>query len=379
MSDGERFERVARIGAGATGTVWRAYDRRSGRPCAVKLVRGPDPRTLVRLVLEQAVRLDHPHLLCPYAWQADDDGTLLATDLMAGGSLDTMLRDNGPLPWRYAAEILAQVVSGLAAVHAAGLVHRDVKPANVLLAATGTGPPYARLGDFGIAYPAGGPRVTETGFVVGTPGYVAPEVLAGAPPAPPQDMYAVGLLGRQLLTGAELPEDTTDCPDTPLSALLDALTAPDPLVRPDAARAAAELAALCAATTLVTPAYTADGDPVEVFDQSAAPAPPTARIAWPATDPGGAGPPSVPAPPRYRRVVLLVVLAAVAVAAGGVALTAAGWSGGSPGPSGSPAAPSASGVRAGVPCDWQDVGIATPAPGGGTLHCTYRGGRYSWR
>ncbi|HEY3502421.1 MAG TPA: serine/threonine-protein kinase [Actinocatenispora sp.] len=401
----ERFERISRIGAGGTGTVWRAYDRRLGRPCAVKLVRGPDPRTLVRVVLEQTVRLDHPHLLCPYAWQADDDGTLLATDLMAGGSLDTLLRDNGALPWRYAAEILAQVVSGLAAVHAAGLVHRDVKPANVLLAATGTGPPHARLGDFGIAYPAGGPRLTETGFVVGTPGYVAPEVLAGAPPAPPQDLYAVGLVGRQLLTGADLPEHATGPsaaspeggasaggPDTPLAPLLDALTATNPADRPDAGHAAATLAALCAATPLATPAHTADGDPIEVFDQVTSDELPTPRdpAGQHPEDAGsgsrGAGPPSVPAPPRSRRVVLLVALGAVAAAAGGVAVALAASSGGTPGPGGSPSAPAgapsgpaASGVRAGAACDWQDVGIATPGPDGGTLRCTYRDGRYSWR
>jgi serine/threonine-protein kinase len=429
MSGAERFERIVRIGAGATGTVWRGYDRRLHRTCALKLVRSPDPRTLVRVVLEQAVRLDHPHLLCPYAWQADDEGTLLATDLMAGGSLDTLLADHGPLPWRYAAEILAQVVSGLAAVHAAGLVHRDVKPANVLLAATGTGAPRARLGDFGIAYPAGGPRLTELGFVVGTPGYLPPEVLAGAPPAPPQDLYAVGLLGRQLLTGAESPERATGCPDTPVTPLLAALCAADPARRPDAAAAAAMLAELRAGTVLTLPARTADGEPIEVFDvlpaeptaqhppgrdapatedgaasgeQSARPSP-TARQPGVAAEADGPAPtrrvppaephrePAPPAEPHRfwvlragpRRRVLLVAALLTAVLGGG-AVAAARATGDRAGPDGTgatptPSATGAGAVRAGTPCDWQDVGIATPGPDGRQLHCTYRSGRYVWR
>src|SRR5262245_63950811 len=113
------------------GSVWRAYDHRERRYCAAKLVR--DPRVLPRVVREQAVRLKHPHLVTPYAWVADDDGALLAMDLAAGGSLATLLSDYGVLPFRYAAEILGQLLGGLGAVHAAGVVHRDVKPSNVLL------------------------------------------------------------------------------------------------------------------------------------------------------------------------------------------------------------------------------------------------------
>jgi eukaryotic-like serine/threonine-protein kinase len=269
-----RFTLIDRIGAGGTGSVWRAYDHRERRYCAAKLI--SDPGTLPRTVREQAVRLRHPHLVTPYTWVADDDGALLAMDLAGGGSLATLISDYGALPYRYATEIIAQLLSALEHVHAAGVVHRDIKPSNVLLTASGTGPPHARLADFGIALVKGQVRLTSAGVVLGTAGYVAPEVLQGAEPGPRQDIYAVGRVARELLTGGTDDPITDEAappaapPDVP-SAVWDAvmaMSAADPSQRPvDARSAAVRLAMALGGASLELPARTPSGEPVEVFDQ----------------------------------------------------------------------------------------------------------------
>ena len=124
-------------------------------------------------------------------------------------------------------------------MHAAGVVHRDVKPANLLLEPTGDRPPCLRLGDFGVAVPvAEDVRLTAGPGAVGTDGYMAPEQAAGAPPDPRQDLYAAGVVAAQLLTGAR----GAAPPAGPFGSLLGRLTAVDPRVRP--ASAAAALAAL---------------------------------------------------------------------------------------------------------------------------------------
>ena len=264
----DRFELVDRIGSGGVGTVWRAYDHERRRYCAAKLVRRQEPEALLRVLREQSLRLSHPNVLSPYAWAAGDEVVLAASDLVHGGSLAGLIRDHGALPWRYAAEIVGQLLDGLAHVHAAGLVHRDVKPANVLLEATGQAAPHTRLADFGIAYLTDGPRLTASGFVVGTPGYLAPEALAGHPPHPSQDLFAAGVLAWQLLTGAERPEpgDAADVPP-PLRTLVTTLLATDPSARPpDATTARRLLTPILAEEPLRLPAMSTDGEPVEVFD-----------------------------------------------------------------------------------------------------------------
>ena len=158
-----RFVLIDQIGRGATGQVWRAFDTRERRYCAAKLFQRRNAVDLIRIVREQGVRLSHPYIVCPYAWTADDDDVVIAMDLMRGGPLGTLIRDYGALPAPYAARILGQLLSALEHVHAAGLLHRDVKPGNVLLEATGTGEPHARLADFGIALNINEPSVTCTG------------------------------------------------------------------------------------------------------------------------------------------------------------------------------------------------------------------------
>ncbi|MFD0070115.1 serine/threonine-protein kinase, partial [Streptomyces sp. NPDC127574] len=160
-----RYELVDPIGRGGVGAVWRAWDHRRRRYVAAKVLQQSDAHALLRFVREQAMRIDHPHVLAPASWAADDDKVLFTMDLVAGGSLVHLINDYGPLPPVFVHTLVDQLLAGLAAVHAEGVVHRDIKPANVLLEATGTGRPRLRLSDFGIAMRLGEPRLTETNYV----------------------------------------------------------------------------------------------------------------------------------------------------------------------------------------------------------------------
>lgn len=272
-----RYELVDPIGRGGVGAVWRAWDHRRRRYVAAKVLRQSDAHTLLRFVREQAVRVDHPHVLAPASWAADDDKVLFTMDLVRGGSLAHLIGDYGPLPPRFVCLLLDQLLAGLAAVHGEGVVHRDIKPANVLLEATGTGRPHLRLSDFGISLRKGEPRLTDADFVVGTPGYFAPEQMLGAEPDFPADLFAVGLLALYLLTG-ERPDGealAAAYPDSgvppaparvpePLWQVLAGLLQPDPEARFRTATGARK--ALAEAAELLPELDPAE-EPVEVFDQ----------------------------------------------------------------------------------------------------------------
>ncbi|MFE2282636.1 serine/threonine-protein kinase [Streptomyces sp. NPDC059443] len=272
-----RYELIDPIGRGGAGAVWRAWDHRRRRYVAAKVLLQSDAHTLLRFVREQALRIDHPHVLAPASWAADDDKVLFTMDLVAGGSLAHVIGDYGALPPRFVCTLLDQLLSGLAAVHAEGVVHRDIKPANILMEATGTGRPHLRLSDFGIAMRKGEPRLTETAFVVGTPGYLAPEQLLGSEPDFTADLFAVGLVGLYLLSGRKpdsqalvgqfLTHGTPGAPEgvpEPLWGVLAALLQPDPRSRFKTATGARK--ALAEAVALL-PSPAAGEDPVEVFDQ----------------------------------------------------------------------------------------------------------------
>ena len=121
----------------------------------------------------------------------------------------------GPLPDSYVRVVLDQVLQALVAVHAAGVVHRDVKPGNLLLEPTGTGRPWVRLGDFGIAVADGDPRLTRSPGGVGTGGYMPPEQAAGAPPDPRQDVYAAGVVATQRRSWRSQVRQTVPMPPAP--------------------------------------------------------------------------------------------------------------------------------------------------------------------
>lgn len=196
-----RYELVDPIGRGGAGAVWRSWDHRRKRYVAAKVLLHSDAHTLLRFVREQALRIDHPHVLAPTSWAADDEKVLFTMDLVSGGSLAHLIGDYGPLPPVFVCTLLDQLLAGLSAVHAEDVVHRDIKPANILLEATGAGRPHLRLSDFGISMRKGEPRLTETHYVVGTPGYFAPEQLLGAEPDFTADLYATGLVALYMLTG----------------------------------------------------------------------------------------------------------------------------------------------------------------------------------
>ncbi|MET9731830.1 protein kinase [Streptomyces sp. NPDC006458] len=272
-----RYELADPIGRGGVGAVWRAWDHRRRRYVAAKVLQQRDAHSLLRFVREQALRIDHPHVLAPASWAADDDKVLFTMDLVAGGSLVRLVGDYGPLPPVFVATLVDQLLSGLAAVHAEGVVHRDIKPANLLLEATGTGRPRLRLSDFGIAMRLGEPRLTETNLVVGTPGYLAPEQLQGAEPDFPADLFAVGLVALYLLEGAKpdakalvdyftvhgTPGAPTGIPE-PLWQIVATLLQPDPQARFRTATGARK--ALASATELL-PEPGADDELIEIFDQ----------------------------------------------------------------------------------------------------------------
>jgi serine/threonine-protein kinase len=290
-----RYRLIDLIGTGGMGSVWRAWDLRRSAYVAAKVLGQHDAVTLLRFVREQSLRIEHPHLVAPHGWAADDDKVVFAMDLVRGGPVATLLGDHGPLPPSYVAVLLDQLLHGLSAVHAAGVVHRDVKPANLLLDVTGTGRPHLRLSDFGVAGLLDEPRMTRHSTVLGTPGYLAPEQLAGADPDPRQDLYAVGVVAAELLTG-ERPGADGKVPavDGPLADFIRRSTASDPSDRPDSATTAGRL---LAATGVFPPAgtapWTADPDSPEVFDQLP-PLPPT----WTPTGPARHPTPSRPATPR---------------------------------------------------------------------------------
>ncbi|OEJ95408.1 serine/threonine-protein kinase [Streptomyces thermolilacinus] len=272
-----RYELIDPIGRGGMGAVWRAWDQRRRRYVAAKVLQQSDAHTLLRFVREQALRIDHPHVLAPASWAADDDKVLFTMDLVSGGSLAHVIGDYGPLPPRFVCALLDQLLSGLAAVHAEGVVHRDIKPANILLEATGKGRPHLRLSDFGISMRKGEPRLTETNLVIGTPGYFAPEQLMGEEPDFPADLFAVGLVALYLLQGRRpdsqalvahfMAHGTPSAPEgipEPLWQVLAGLLQPDPQARFRTANGARK--ALGSAVELL-PETAGDEEPVEVFDQ----------------------------------------------------------------------------------------------------------------
>ncbi|WP_309115178.1 serine/threonine-protein kinase [Saccharothrix sp.] len=262
-----RYRLGRRIGSGAMGIVWQAHDERLHRTVAVKqLLLQPglaesDTDEAKRRAMREgriAARLQHPHAIAVYDVAEDDGQPWLVMEYLASRSLSTVLAERGTLPPREVAAIGSQVASALAAAHNAGIVHRDIKPGNVLLGDDGT----VKITDFGISRATGDVTVTATGMLAGTPAYLAPEVAKGYDPGPPSDVFSLGstlyaavegmppfglnentiALLHQVASGKVTPPKQAG----PLTALLMRLLRAEPEDRPTMAEAKEALAAVAA-------------------------------------------------------------------------------------------------------------------------------------
>ncbi|MDN4597036.1 serine/threonine-protein kinase [Leifsonia virtsii] len=252
----DRYELRDRLGRGGMATVFRAFDRRLERDVAVKLFAQGTAVDDARRRTEATMlaRLSHPHLVglhdAHLAADGDSTPSFLVMELVDGEDLRTRLED-GPLHPEDAVEVLAGIAEALVVVHEAGMVHRDLKPGNILLADPSVpgGRPVVKLADFGIAHLVGSERITTIGTVIGTAGYLSPEQIYGGEPGPSADIYSLGLVVLEALTGVR------EYPGTPVEAvaaraardpripaslpedwrgLLGAMTARDPELRPNA-------------------------------------------------------------------------------------------------------------------------------------------------
>ncbi|MDT0202449.1 protein kinase domain-containing protein [Nocardioides sp. AE5] len=266
-----RYQLIDQIGAGGMGSVWRAWDLKRQRFVAAKVLGQHDSGMLLRFVREQSVRIKHPHVVAPSGWAAEDNLVVFTMDLVRGGSIQTLLGDHGRLPESYAAVVLDQTLQALEAIHGAGVIHRDIKPANLLLEPTGTRRPHVRVGDFGVAALIDEVRLTRFPGAIGTDGYMAPEQHDGVPPDPRQDLYALGVVGIQMLTGLG-PRHQRGVPEGRLHDFLAALTHKDPDKRPATASLALQMLRQVGVPA-GTP-WTADAEPPEVFNQLTEVAPP---------------------------------------------------------------------------------------------------------
>jgi serine/threonine-protein kinase len=339
------------------GQVWRGTDVLLGRPVAVKVLRSEftgDPTFLARFRAEaqNAAALSHPHIACVFDYgetvAQDGSGETLAylvMELIEGRPLNEVIHSSGGLDPDTTLRILGQTASGLAEAHRAGMVHRDVKPGNILVTPAGD----VKITDFGIAWSARSVALTQTGQVLGTPQYLSPEQAEGRLATPASDVYALGLIGYECLAGhaafdgdnavtialkqvREEPRPLPEAVPAPVRTLVGRALAKDPAQRfPDGAAFLAAVEAVRdgrsidpAPSTVVAPAVAAD-------ETSAVPVGPTGRGAARARRhraPAGSPPARPPARRRRSRVaVVLLPLLGLLAGAGIAAMVLQGLAG----------------------------------------------------
>ncbi|MEV7806544.1 serine/threonine-protein kinase [Microbispora sp. NPDC088329] len=305
----DRYELRTRIGRGTMGTVWRAYDQSLGREVAVKEIRQDSSLSSrqqqelrERMMREgrMAARVSHPSVATIHDVIVHDGIPWIIMELVEGRSLEQVIDQEGPLPPRLVAEIGYDLLGALRAAHAQDILHRDVKPANVLLTETGR----VVLTDFGIAKALGDNALTQTGMVIGSPGYTAPERARGDHTGPESDLWSLGATlyfaveGRPAYeratvgeTLAALMTERADPPTQagPLRPVLDGLLEKDHTARITPERAAAMLRVIADTPTGSIPAVPAAG-PGDMGDMKARPGG-YGSAAPPHASPSPAGPP----------------------------------------------------------------------------------------
>lgn len=206
----ERYHILRKLGEGGMGRVYLAEHVKMGRKSALKvlhpgMVKNIDAITRFNREAANASRISHTNVAAVYDFGETPEGLIyLAMEYVEGVPLTAIVAENGPLPPHRAAEIVRQTGEALAAAHDVGLVHRDLKPDNILIAKTRDGGDLVKVVDFGIAKAAGNEsqKVTKTGHVIGTPDYMSPEQLAGDNLDARSDVYSLGLVAFYALTGA---------------------------------------------------------------------------------------------------------------------------------------------------------------------------------
>jgi serine/threonine protein kinase len=253
----DRFQLIGLVGYGRMGTVWRAWDNRIDREVAVKVIKpsglsdSDRAKACQRTIreAEAAARINHPGSAAVHdVFVADDGSPWIVTEAVAGRPLDKIIDASGPLPPPVVAAIGIYVLGALAAGHRAGVVHRDLRPASIMI----TPDRRAVLTDFGIAPLAGSPPPTQPGAFAGTPGFAAPERMSGVC-TPASDLWSFGATLYAAVSGrapyadysdrtatffALIAEEPPSLPaSAPLSGLIRTLMSPDPADRPEAAHA----------------------------------------------------------------------------------------------------------------------------------------------
>jgi hypothetical protein len=202
-----RYRLIARVGKGGMGEVWRAQDRALRREVALKILspeHGRKPAAIARFEreIQATAEVAHPNVIRIHDWGVTDDGVwYYAMDLLRGCDLATLVKQTGALPAELVVHLALGAAGGLAACHRRGVVHRDIKPANLFVVAPANEPERMELLDFGIARADADSELTHAGAILGTPGFMAPEVLAGAPGGIPADVYSLGATLYYALTG----------------------------------------------------------------------------------------------------------------------------------------------------------------------------------
>ncbi|MFI7438813.1 serine/threonine-protein kinase [Nonomuraea indica] len=262
MRLGNRYHLLSRIATGGMGEVWRARDELLGREVAVKTLRShihADPSFRERFRNEARITagLTDPGIAQIYDYGEQSDGAYLVMELVHGEPLSAILGRNGPLGPDVTLDVLHQTARALHAAHASGVVHRDIKPGNLLVTPQGT----IKVTDFGIARALEAAPVTQAGTVLGTAQYVSPEQAQGLTLTPATDLYSLGVVAYECLAGRtpfqgdsqvaialrhlnELPPPLGVDVPAPVRELVMALLAKDPAARPGSARELADRAAM---------------------------------------------------------------------------------------------------------------------------------------